>query len=259
MTTPRIRLVTRGDDAGSCHSANRAILEACDKGILRNASVMVPGPAFEAAAAMFADTGICLGLHVTLNAEWETVKWGPVLPVEQVPSLVDEHGHFFNSPRALHERNPDVDQMVAEVQAQLERARQYGLPVSYLDEHMGVGRLPGLRERLAALAQREGLVDAHPIPSLPHVADAPGDQVDKWIARLAHAAPGTYVLVTHPGYDEDDMRQLWHSPQKPGEVARERDGERRAWLDPRLKQACLDNEVEIVRYTDVLTVAQHAA
>jgi hypothetical protein len=42
----RIQLVTRGDDAGSCQSANRAIGQACDSGTLRNVSVMAPGTKF---------------------------------------------------------------------------------------------------------------------------------------------------------------------------------------------------------------------
>ena len=90
MSQPRIRLITRGDDAGSCEAANRAILEACERGVLRNVSVMVPGPAFEAAARLLADRPeICLGLHATLNAEWEEVRWGPVLPPDQETSEVE--------------------------------------------------------------------------------------------------------------------------------------------------------------------------
>ena len=52
---PRIRIVTRGDDSGSCHSANRAIADAFKNGLLRNASVMVPAPAFKDAAQMYRD------------------------------------------------------------------------------------------------------------------------------------------------------------------------------------------------------------
>ncbi|HAA77607.1 TPA: hypothetical protein DCE37_21050 [Candidatus Latescibacteria bacterium] len=37
-----IRLITRGDDAGSNVTTNRAIRDACVNGVLRNVSLMVP-------------------------------------------------------------------------------------------------------------------------------------------------------------------------------------------------------------------------
>ena len=250
-----LRLVTRGDDAGSCHSANRAIREACEHGILRNVSVMVPGPAFEEAAGLFAGRAdICLGLHVTLNAEWDGPKWGPVLPADQVPSLVDGDGFFLPTPRDLHQHGPSVEEMMAEVEAQLQRARDRGLNLEYLDEHMGVGWLPGLRERLADLCRREGLVDAHAVPGLPRAGDGSGDDlVAVWSARMdaAVTTPGAYVLVTHPGFDADDMRAFAHAGLAPGQIARERDSERRALQDPRLLQACQARGIQVIRYSDV--------
>lgn len=54
----------------------------------------------------------CFDLHATLNAEWDAVKWDPVLPPEQVPSLVDEHGHFFPSPHVLRERPPRIEEIL---------------------------------------------------------------------------------------------------------------------------------------------------
>ena len=54
MTTPRIHLITRGDDLGTNHSANAAIREAFQSGILRNASLMACCPAVEEAAEMLA-------------------------------------------------------------------------------------------------------------------------------------------------------------------------------------------------------------
>jgi chitin disaccharide deacetylase len=247
MSAPHLRLITRGDDAGSCSAANRAVLETCEQGIVRNASLMVPGLAFAETAQLFARRPeICLGLHVTLNAEWQAVRWGPVLPPERVPSLVDERGHFLPSPRHLRDRGFVLEEAVAEAQAQLARARALGVEIAYLDEHMGVGWLPGLRERLAELAEREGLVDAHSFRSLPAIESAAEDLVSMWLAWIDGASAGTYVLVTHPGIDEE-MRQFG---DEPGVVARERDAERRALTDARLAKALQERGVEIVRYTD---------
>ncbi|HEX8236572.1 MAG TPA: ChbG/HpnK family deacetylase [Abditibacteriaceae bacterium] len=249
----RIQLVTRGDDAGSCSSANSAVAQACDSGTLRNVSVMAPGPAFESAVKLFAGRDdVCFGLHITLNAEWDEVKWGPVLPPEQVPSLVDENGYFWPSPQVLHQRGFSADEAMAEIEAQLRRARAADLQVSYIDEHMGVSWIGGLRERIRVFAQREGLVDAVSVQGLPPVQTASTNLVERWQAQLQNVEPGAYVLVTHPGRDEADMRQMFMQGVPPGAIARERDAERQALCDPAFKQICRDNAVQLVRYTDVV-------
>ena len=253
----RIQLVTRGDDAGSCQSANRAIGQACDSGTLRNVSVMAPGPSFESAAKLFARRNdVCFGLHITLNSEWEKVKWGPVLPAQEVPSLVDENGHFWPTPMILHERGFNPDEAMAEIEAQLRRAREAGLHLSYLDEHMGVSWTGRLRERVRVLAEREGLIDVYAISGLPSAADTDGSLLQRWQMQLHNAPPGTYVLVTHPGRDEEDMRQMYMNGMQPGAVARERDAERRALCDPKFQQICRDNDVQLVRYDEVAALSQ---
>lgn len=247
----RVRLIVRGDDAGSCDSANRAIIECCRHGVLSNVSIMVPGPKFEEAAAMLKDLpGVYLGLHVTLNAEWDSGKWGPVLPASQVPSLVDDSGRFLPTPMHLHERRASVDEMMAEVEAQLAQARAHGLQIAYLDEHMGVGWLPGFGERLAALCTRKGLIYAAPIPGLP-ITRFIGNPRGRWTADISRAAPGTYVLVTHPGTDAPDMQAFGTAGTQPGQIARERDADRRALLTPRLRDTWQALGVELISYKDV--------
>lgn len=244
-SSPRIRLVTRGDDAGSCDSANVAIRQAARHGILRNISVMVPGPAFDAAVPLLQslpDT-VCLGLHVTLNAEWETVKWKPILPRDQASSLVDENGDFWPTPEVTHQQGARVSEMLAEMEAQLAKARQAGLTLSYIDEHMGVSwPWPELRAGIAALAARERLFDAHAVPYLP-ITGGPDD----FLSELDQAAPGAYVFVTHPGWDADDMRRF----DGTGKVARWRDADRRLLTDPALPEALAARNVQVIRYTDL--------
>ena len=76
---PSIRLVTRADDAGSSLSANRAIRETCVAGMVRNVSLMAPCAHIADAAAQLRDLpGIALGMHVTLNGEWDAPRWSPL-------------------------------------------------------------------------------------------------------------------------------------------------------------------------------------
>lgn len=108
MSGRPVYLITRADDCGSNATANRAIMKTCDQGIVKNVSRMACCHAIEEAARLFAGRDdICFGLHGTLNAEWDNVKWGPIMPTERVPSLVDERGHFWRHPRLMKERERD--------------------------------------------------------------------------------------------------------------------------------------------------------
>ena len=255
MTAP-LRLIFRGDDAGSARSANLALLECVGHGVLCNVGVMVPGPSFEHAVELFAHAPdrVGLGLHVTLSSEWDHPRWGPLLPAARVPSLLDGTGHFTTGPRTLHDRGFSVEEALAEIEAQLDRARERGLRLEYIDEHMGVSWIhPGLRAGIAALARRRGLVDAHGVPGLPAVPGHGADLVADWIARLENAAVKgrPFVVVTHPTLDDEEMRAFTRENLPPGELARERDLDRRALLDPRVREACARLGVKRIRYGDL--------
>ncbi|MCK4374638.1 MAG: ChbG/HpnK family deacetylase [Candidatus Brocadiae bacterium] len=252
MAETRIRLVTRGDDSGSCHTANAAIRDAFEKGILRNTSLMAPCPAFEDAAEMLAGLeGLCVGLHATLNAEWEEVKWGPVLPPERVPSLVDRHGNLFQTTAALHANGPDPDEIMAEIQAQLDLARSRGFDIAYMDCHMGFTWVAEeVADRVAELAEREGLIHRpEGVSGLPRVEGEFDNVVDQVVARLEAAEPGTYMLVGHPGYDNLEMARLGHEGYR--NIGRARDWERRMFMDKKVLDCCKANGVEPIRYTEI--------
>jgi predicted glycoside hydrolase/deacetylase ChbG (UPF0249 family) len=253
MATPRIRLVTRGDDAGSAHAANAAVLEAYREGILRNASIMVPAPFIEGAALLLAgEKGLCCGLHTTLTAEWDRVRWGPVLPPEKIPSLVQSDGTFFPTTRALQERGPVAAEILAEIQAQLDRARALGFDMRYLDMHMGWGWvIPGIEEQVARWCEREGLVYPRTdLASLPRVASET-DPIARFLAALDAAAPGDYLLVTHPAHDTEEMRLLGHAGYSGEQVVAERDGDRCLLTDPQVVARCRAEEVARCRAEEV--------
>ncbi len=252
MAEARIRLVTRGDDSGSCNTANVAIWNAYKKGILRNTSIMVPAPAFPEAAEMFSeDKGLCVGLHITLNAEWDTVRWGPVLGADKVPSIVDPEGNFFKTTQALNDNGPKTEELVAEVQAQLDLAHKCGLDIRYMDTHMGVSWVGGLKEPLLEMAEREGLVYAN-LP-VGHLARAEGEfanPVDALIARLDAAEPGTYIIVGHPCYDRADVRMFDHAGLTESQgIAR--DWQRRIFMDRKVLDYCRENGVVPIRYDEI--------
>ncbi|MGZ4803459.1 MAG: ChbG/HpnK family deacetylase, partial [Acidimicrobiia bacterium] len=128
-------LIINCDDLGSSRSANVAVYDALRHGLATSATLMVPCPWARDAAAQY--RGEDVGVHLTLNAEWETYRWGPIT---HSPSLLDGDGGF---PRTLEDiwDHADLEEVRKECRAQIERAIFWGFDVSHLDSHMGTLQL----------------------------------------------------------------------------------------------------------------------
>lgn len=128
-------LILNCDDLGLCHAANVGTYEALRGGLATSATLMVPCPWARDAAAQY--RGEDIGVHLTLNAEHERYRWGPIT---QAPSLLDGDGGF---PRTVSDvwDHADVDEVRRELRAQVERAILWGFDVSHLDSHMGTLQL----------------------------------------------------------------------------------------------------------------------
>jgi hypothetical protein len=101
-------LIVRSDDAGMSHSVNVA-----------------------------RERLIAGGVHLTLNSEWKSLRWGPAAGMTAVPSLADADGFFFPTSAALYRNHADPRDVERELRAQLARARRSGLRIDYVDYHMG--------------------------------------------------------------------------------------------------------------------------
>ena len=202
-------LITRGDDLGSFPEANQGIIDCHQRGVLRNASVMAPCPAFAQGAELaLTCPELCLGLHITLTSEWEGVRWGPVSDPASVRSLIDDDGHFLTEPKALMDRGLQMEEIMREARAQLAKARRHGLPIRYLDEHMFFGWIhalpsgPRVYDLMSALAREEGLIwhrDAID-ESLRHFHERIGypPTEDSVVAAVQALEPGAWLWITHP-------------------------------------------------------------
>jgi predicted glycoside hydrolase/deacetylase ChbG (UPF0249 family) len=128
-------LIVNCDDLGSSRSANVGVYDALRNGLATSASMMTPCPWARDAAAQY--RGEDIGVHLTLNSEWDTYRWGPLT---HAPSLLDGDGGF---PRTLVDTwdHADLDEVRRELRAQIERAILWGFDVSHLDSHMGALQL----------------------------------------------------------------------------------------------------------------------
>jgi hypothetical protein len=120
------------DDLGSCHAANVGVFRALRDGVATCASLMVPAPWARHAAQLAAGGDDDLGVHITLNAEHPTYRWGPIT---HAPSLLSGDGGFPRSIDDLWE-HADPAEVSREVRAQIERAIAWGIDVTHLAPHL---------------------------------------------------------------------------------------------------------------------------
>ena len=111
----KIRLIVRADDFGFSHASNMALEKLLNEGTLTAASVIVnTGWLDETVEILKKHPQVSVGVHVCLNSEWVPYKWGPVLPAKEVPSLVDEWGHFFGTRKDMMAHEPNLDEVEKE-------------------------------------------------------------------------------------------------------------------------------------------------
>ena len=124
-------LIISCDDLGACHASNVGVYDALREGVATSASLMVPAPWAREAAAQY--RGEDIGVHLTLNAEHELYRWGPVT---HAPSLLDGDGGF---PRRVDDlwEHADLDEVRRECRVQIERAILWGFDVTHLASHLG--------------------------------------------------------------------------------------------------------------------------
>jgi predicted glycoside hydrolase/deacetylase ChbG (UPF0249 family) len=123
-------LIISCDDLGSCHAANVGVYSALRDGVATCASLMVPAPWARHAAAAY--DGDDLGVHLTLNCEHESYRFGPIT---HAPSLLSGEGGFPRDVPDLWE-HADPAEVLRECRAQIERALAWGIDVTHLTPHL---------------------------------------------------------------------------------------------------------------------------
>ncbi len=215
-----IRLLVRADDSGMSHASNQGCLDAVQNGLARSVEVMAPTPWLAEAVTMLRPVPQAdVGVHLTLTSEWKTLRWRPLTTV---PSLCDSSGAFFQTTwkgnpamTSLLDHQPDFGEAERELRAQIERVRTLLPQTSHLSVHMAFDRShPRLREIVEKLSAEYGLptlepASAEPFPRL--VLKNGADKAERervFVETLRALTPGTYLLVTHPAYDTDEMKPL---------------------------------------------------
>lgn len=130
-------LIVNCDDAGMCNSANLAVIDGMENGMITSATIMMPCP-WSGAMADYAKNHPekDFGVHLTHTAEWRFYRWGPVAPKDQVKGLCDPQGFLWRSVEEVY-AHANPGEALTEGRAQIQRALAAGVPVTHIDSHMG--------------------------------------------------------------------------------------------------------------------------
>lgn len=153
------QLIVTADDFGASREVNDAVERAHRHGILSAASLMVGAPAFDDAVARAkAMPGLRVGLHLVL------VEGKPVLPVRDVPDLVDANGDFrtdmARAGAAMFFLPAVKRQLRAEIEAQFARFAATGLAFDHVNSHKHFHLHPTIAAMMVEAAARYGVKGA---------------------------------------------------------------------------------------------------
>jgi len=272
-------LIVHADDAGMSHSVNMGTIDSMKQGIVSSASIMVPCPWFKEFAQIARENPeLDYGIHLTLTSEWTNYRWGPVAPRGTVPSLVDEEGYLWDNV-PLVAKNVKAEEVEIELRAQIDRALEFGVPLTHLDTHMGAMYsrpdlaaiyiklafeydLPVLfLKELSEKRKREYPVLAAGAAIFAKQLEAKGlpvlDKIDQfyggdsheerratYVESLQNLQPGLNELIIHCGYADDELRAITSSAER-------RDGDRRIFMEPQVAKMIEDLGIEVVTWKQV--------
>jgi len=130
-------IMLHADDIGMCKEANISAKRNLLEGYIQSAAAMPPCPNFEEIIEWAIEhPEIDMGLHLALTSEWKTHRWPSVLPVSEVPGLIDEEGMLWRSVEEVVE-HATVEEVDKEVRAQIEKSIALGYRPDHIDTHMG--------------------------------------------------------------------------------------------------------------------------
>ncbi len=190
--------------------------------------------------------------------------------------MVDNEGYLWDNVAEVvaNAKTADVE---IELRAQVQRALDFGVPVTHLDTHMGaLASRPdlieayvncGLQFNLPVLMLRElgdevpderirararqliKTLDRHRLPVLDRLTQlyTKGNFEDKraqYLQAIAKSKPGVQYLILHCGYDNEELRAITNSSKL-------RDTDRRIATDAEFIKEVKATGVEIVNWKQV--------
>jgi chitin disaccharide deacetylase len=243
-------IMLHADDAGMSVEANIATKEMLLNKHIQSAAAMPPCPAFEDMIEWAKQhPEIDLGLHLTLTSEWKTYRWPSVLPVEEVPGLIDGEGKLWRSvPEVVQNATPE--EVEKEIRAQIEKSLAMGYRPGHIDTHMGTlyGH-PEFAKAFLRVAMEYGIpanaidmsdplvleyykkagypitdeliafMDSYTLPKVDNFTSAPkGDTYEQKVQAfkdlIKSLRPGLTEIIFHPSVASENLKNITGSWQQ---------------------------------------------
>src|SRR5437762_1301864 len=150
-------VIIHADDVGMCQATLKAIEDVMEFGVVSSAAVMVPCPWFPEVARFCREhPEVDMGVHLTVNSEWESYRWGPISTRDVRTGMMDEQGYFHQWQPATWEK-ADPAAVGVEMRAQVARAISAGIVPTHVDSHMGTVARPPFTRGYVDVALENGL------------------------------------------------------------------------------------------------------
>ena len=272
-------VILHADDVGMCQATLTAFNDLWQTGGVSSGAVMVPCPWFPSVAAYCRQNpDVDMGIHATLNCEWDAYRWGAVSTHDPASGLLDENGYLHQSPEATAAQ-ASANSVAAELAAQVEMAAKNGINISHIDSHMGTilhpkfiesylrqalySRVPAMQPRTTAVgvmemgATDESLALLTPIienietQGMPLIdgimmmpLDQPNGQLEIAQHMLANLPVGITHFIYHPAVDTPELRAI--CPDWPSRVANYH-----TFMDPEIRNFIKDQGIHVIGYKNL--------
>ena len=265
-------LIINCDDVGMCHSANLAVIDGMENGLITSATIMVPCPWFnEIAAYASSHPEKDFGVHLTHTSEWKFYRWGSVAPRDQVNGLYDSEGYLWRSIEEVY-LNSNPEEAYIEGRAQIQKAIKAGVPVTHIDSHMGTMQYRpdyldayirlSLEFNLPLRMAAQSTMEAFGFKELRRQFEQKGivftdyfvyDELENyndvksfWISIIKTLKPGVIELFIHASKESEELKAITNSWRKRVQEAAT------FTSDPDIKKLIADEKIILTGYRPLM-------
>ena len=266
-----ILLILHADDLGVSHSENKASFDALMAGAVNSASIMVPTPWFkEVVEFSKLNPEFDLGLHLTLTAEWENLKWDGVSSSGDIPSLLDANGYLPSTVVPVVQ-NGKLIELEKEITAQVQRALDVGLKPTHLDSHMGTlfqkPEFFKIYQEVGRKFKIPVMIPYGAIAQTPLAKEIAPNQIvvdqitmfdgstpaEEWkmayLEIIKNLKPGLNEIIVHLAYDNEEMQAVTVNHPAFGSAWRQRDLE--VMMDDDFKSLIKQRNIKLVTWREI--------